>query len=130
MKTENSKKRLEGPRWKVTIRVTRDTQVRVKAAAAKWGVAPTEAVTKLLQIGLDAEAGTLDPDGELMALGFTLAAIADRLDRLDKLAEVTARGAIKSGMAAVHQLKVSGSAPEVLKRLEDAVQKALEEARK
>lgn len=130
MTTENSKKRIEGPRWAVTIRLARDTQSRIKVAAQKWGVAPTAAVTKLVQIGLDAEAGAYDPNRELDAIGYALNDVASRLDRRDKLSAVTARAAIKSAWVLIHQIKASSNAAEVLKRLDAAAEKAIEEALK
>lgn len=130
MTTEIPQERLEGPQWTFTIRVARDTQSGVKAAAQKWGVTPTKAVARLVQIGLAAAAGILDQDKEIRAIGLTLAAVADRLDRLDKLSEVTARAAIKSAMFSRRQVKVSAGAPEVLKRLDAAIEKTIEETLK
>lgn len=130
MKTEKTSPGAGGTRFKYTITVQPGDANRIKAASEMWGVAPTEAAAKLLRIGLDSDAGALDPDAEIRSIGFTLAAIADRLDRLDKLAEVTARAALKAGMAAVPLLKASGSVPETLKRLEAAVESTMEEARK
>lgn len=130
MNTKKVNRRVAEPRVMYAVRVPVEAAKRVQAAANKWGVATTTAAGQLLQIGLEAEAGALDQDAELQSIGFALAAIAERLDRLDKLAEVAARAALKSGMVALHQLKVSGSVPEALKRLDAAVESTIEEARK
>jgi hypothetical protein len=134
MATETTQKQLEGPRWAVTIRVACDARSRIKAAAQKWGVTPTKAAARLLQIGLDAEAETWDPNRELKALGLTLAAVADRLDHLDRLCEAAARvwprSAIKSAIVLTSKLKVAGDAADALRQLDAAVKQAIEETLK
>lgn len=119
-----------GPRFKYTVTVPTETAKAVKSAAEKWSLPTAAAAAKLLQIGLACEAKTYDPNEQFDALGYTLAAIADRLERLDKLGDATARAAIKSAMVLVRQLKAGANAPDLLQRLDVAVEKEMEEVRK
>ena len=130
MDRKKTARRTAEPRVMFAVRVPVDIAKRVRLRAERWGIPPTAAATKLISIGLDAEAGTLDQDAEIRSIGGTLSAIADRLDCLDKFSEVTVRAALKAGMCAIRQIEASAGASEVLRRLDAAVEKTIEEIRK
>lgn len=130
MTAKTSKTGTSGRIFRVTTRLTPEQFQHVKSAAADWGVSRAFAASRLIEIGGESKAATYDPNKQFEDIGFVLNEILNRLDLLDKLAEVTARAALKSGMFAVRQIEVSASAPEVLKHLDTAVEKTIEEIRK
>ena len=128
------KGRRSEPRTMYSVRLPVPVSVKVKAQAEKWGVSPTEAVSRLIGIGLVAEAGAYDPNEQFDALGLNLAAIADRLDRLDKVGEAAARAAIKGALITSRQLREQTqkeSGEDTAKRLDiklnEAVEKTMQE---
>lgn len=82
----------------VTVRLPMEEMARVRAQAERLGITETEAVARLVLTGLDQVEGAYDPNAQFDSLGYTLAAIADRLDQLDRAVSVTARAAVKGTM--------------------------------
>lgn len=114
------------PRKAVTVRLPAAVLGRVRLQASRLGISETEATARLILAGLDQVEGAADPNEQWHALGFTLAAIADRLDQLDRVAGVTARAAVKGSMIARRELLARAGDSDKAKTLDGQLNEAVE----
>lgn len=117
-----------GPRYQFAVTLDAEAAKRVRAHAERAQLTPTAAAAALILIGLEAEAGRYEPNAKFDALGYTLALIADRLDKLDRVAETGARGAIKSAILLNRQTSKDlgrTEADSLNRKINEAVESAL-----
>lgn len=114
-----------GPRKAFNVRLPMHQAAMVKRLAERWKVTDTAAATRILQEGIAREDGAPEPGEEFQALAFTLGAILDRLESLERLSLLTTRAAVKGGMAAQRGLALHS--PEEQKRVAEAASKILDE---